>query len=165
MSAVVARPSGSTVEEVEDTADEYETRGEELGKQGLVTASPIEMEVDAAPAPSPPPPPRPSPPREAPAERPRVYDDLQAARDPVDDPASGPSFVEGDPPYDELRANRRSAPVFDEGASQFDSEPPFKPRRNYVKLWTWAAGIFAALALGAVAAVSYFGAPDWFPVA
>tara|TARA_R110002072_G_scaffold22383_14_gene78159 strand:+ start:10726 stop:11619 length:894 start_codon:yes stop_codon:yes gene_type:complete len=121
--------------------------------------------VDAAPAPSPPPPPRPSPPREAPAERPRVYDDLQAARDPVDDPASGPSFDEGDPPYDELRANRRSAPVFDEGASQFDSEPPFKPRRNYVKLWTWAAGIFAALALGAVAAVSYFGAPDWFPVA
>lgn len=120
--------------------------------------------VDAAPAPSPPPPPRPSPPREAPAERPRVYDDLQAARDPVEDSASGPSFDEGDPPYDDLRAERRSAPAFDEGASQFDSAPPFKPRRNYVKLWTWAAGIFAALALGAVAAVSYFGAPDWFPV-
>jgi len=121
-----------------------------------------EAPVAAAP---PPPPPRPSPsPREVTTARPRVYDDLEGTSDPVDDPAGGPSFDEGDPPYDDLRATRRSTPVFDEGASQFDSEPPFKPRRNYVKLWTWAAGIFAALALGAVVAVSYFGAPDWFPV-
>ncbi|OBX19385.1 hypothetical protein A9995_06355 [Erythrobacter sp. QSSC1-22B] len=122
-------------------------------------------EAPVASAPAPPPPPRRSPPpHEAPAARPRVYDDLEGPRDPVDDPAAGPSFDEGDPPYDDLRATRRSTPVFDEGASQFDSEPPFKPRRNYVKLWTWAAGVFAALALGAVVAVSYFGAPNWFPV-
>jgi predicted Zn finger-like uncharacterized protein len=107
-----------------------------------------------------------SPPkREAPVARPRVYDDLQGTSDRDDDPVGGgPSFDEGDPPYDDLRANRRSTPVYDDTASQFDSEPPFKSRRNYVKLWNWAAGIFAALALGAVAAVVYFGAPDWLPV-
>ena len=33
-----------------------------------------------------------------------------------------------------------------------------------MKLWTWAAGIFAALALGSAAAVAYFGPPDWLPV-
>lgn len=105
-----------------------------------------------------------TPPRAAPAARPRVYDDLQGTSDRDDELAGGPSFDEGDPPYDDLRAARRSSPTFDEGVSQFDSEPPFKPRRNYVKLWTWAAGIFAALALGSAVAVAYFGAPDWLPV-
>jgi predicted Zn finger-like uncharacterized protein len=116
----------------------------------------------AEPAP-PPPPPRQSPaPQAAPAARPRVYDDLEGTHYPED--IAGPSFDEGDPPYDDLPTTRRPAPVFEGGGSQFDSEPPFKPRRNYVKLWTWAAGVFAALALGAVAAVTYFGAPDWLPV-
>ncbi len=137
---------------------------------------------EAAPAPEPhraqtaaPPPPRPSRPqpsqpvREAQVKRPRVYDDLAGTSYSSDtaegeENAAGPSFDEGDPPYDDFPATRRSAPVFDEGISQFESEPPFKSRRNYVKLWTWAAGIFAALALGAVVAISYFGAPDWLPV-
>lgn len=115
-----------------------------------------------------PPEPRPSPPkREVPAARPRVYDDLEGTSypsDTSDDTAAGPSFDEGDPPYDDLPEARRSTPVYDESGSQFDSEPPFRPRRNYIKLWTWAAGIFAALALGTVVAVGYFGAPNWFPV-
>ncbi|MEP2726952.1 MAG: hypothetical protein ABJH19_22990, partial [Roseibium sp.] len=120
----------------------------------------------AEPAPPPPPPRQSPPPQAAPAARPRVYDDLEGTHysDDAPEDIAGPSFDEGDPPYDDLPTTRRPTPVFDEGGSQFDSEPPFKPRRNYVKLWTWAAGIFAALALGAVGAVSYFGAPDWAPV-
>lgn len=54
------------------------------------------------------------------------------------------------------------APV--EEPSQFDYEPPFKSRRNPLKLWTAAAGLFAALAMGTIAAVSYWGMPDWVPV-
>lgn len=49
-------------------------------------------------------------------------------------------------------------------SSQFDAAPPFRRRRNTLRLWTWAATIFAALSLGAIAAVSYWGLPDWVPV-
>lgn len=52
----------------------------------------------------------------------------------------------------------------DEDVSQFDYAPPFRPRRNSLKLWTMAAAVFAVLALGTVAAVSYWGLPDWVPV-
>lgn len=52
----------------------------------------------------------------------------------------------------------------DEGASQFESAPPFRRRRNPLRLWTWAAAIFAALAAGLIAAVSYWGLPDWVPL-
>lgn len=48
--------------------------------------------------------------------------------------------------------------------SQFDSAPPFRRRRNPLKMWTWAAAIFAILALGIVLAVSYLEIPDWVPV-
>ena len=48
--------------------------------------------------------------------------------------------------------------------SHFDHEPPFRPRRNWLKVMTWAGAIFAAVALGTIAAVSYWGLPDWVPV-
>ena len=48
--------------------------------------------------------------------------------------------------------------------SQFDYEPPFRQRRNLLRLWTIAAGVFALFALGIVFAVSYWGLPDWVPV-
>ena len=83
----------------------------------------------------------------------------------------GAGFDEGaDPPFDDQRfasaveQEEPREPVYDEDRSQFDHQPPFRPRRNYLKLWTWAAGIFAALALGTVAAVNIFGLPDWVPV-
>lgn len=58
------------------------------------------------------------------------------------------------------------APVVDVGQdySQFDHEPPFRPRRNKLKILTIAASIFATVALGLVAAVSYWGLPDWVPI-
>ncbi|MFC3101362.1 MJ0042-type zinc finger domain-containing protein [Altererythrobacter lauratis] len=49
-------------------------------------------------------------------------------------------------------------------ASPFDAGPPFRPRRNWLKIWTWAAGIFALFAVGIIFAVSYWGLPDWVPV-
>jgi hypothetical protein len=48
--------------------------------------------------------------------------------------------------------------------SQFDAAPPFRRRRNTLKLWTWAAAVFALLAAGTIVAVSYLGLPDWVPV-
>lgn len=53
---------------------------------------------------------------------------------------------------------------YGEEVSQFDYAPPFRPRRNMMRVWTAAAAVFALLALGTVAAVSYWGLPDWVPV-
>lgn len=55
-------------------------------------------------------------------------------------------------------------PVEDEDFSQFDREPPFRPRRNWLRWLTWGAGVFAALALAAVAAMSTLGLPSWVPI-
>jgi predicted Zn finger-like uncharacterized protein len=70
--------------------------------------------------------------------------------------AAPPPAVEP-PPADEADA--------DAAASQFEAAPPFRRRRNTLKLWTWAAAIFALFAAGTIAAVSYWGLPDWVPVA
>ncbi|MEM9501475.1 MAG: zinc-ribbon domain-containing protein [Pseudomonadota bacterium] len=47
--------------------------------------------------------------------------------------------------------------------SRFDYSPPFTARRNPAKMWTAAAAIFALLAIGTIAAVNYYGLPDWAP--
>lgn len=52
----------------------------------------------------------------------------------------------------------------DDGYSPFAAEPPFRPRRNPLRIWTAAAAVFAVLALGTIGAVSYWGLPDWVPV-
>lgn len=49
-------------------------------------------------------------------------------------------------------------------ASQFEAAPPFRHRRNPLRLWTWAAAIFAVLAAALIGAVSYWGLPDWVPI-
>jgi hypothetical protein len=43
----------------------------------------------------------------------------------------------------------------------FAHEPPFRPRRNWAKIWTIAAIVAAVLMLGATAAISAFGLPDF----
>lgn len=53
-------------------------------------------------------------------------------------------------------------PEFDE-VSQFDRQPPFRGRRNPLKIWTAAAVLFALVASGLIYAVSYYGMPDWVP--
>lgn len=52
----------------------------------------------------------------------------------------------------------------DDDTSQFDYKPPFSSRRNPLKMWTLAAGIFAFLAIGTVLAVNYYGLPSWLPI-
>lgn len=85
-----------------------------------------------------------------PEPEPPIYDD------PAEAPA--PTVVETTP------APEPAAHDYGEEISQFDYAPPFRPRRNMAKVWTAAAALFAVLALGTVAAVSYWGLPDWVPV-
>jgi predicted Zn finger-like uncharacterized protein len=72
--------------------------------------------------------------------------------------AAPPTVIEAAP------APEPEAHDYGEEVSQFDYAPPFRPRRNMLKVWTAAAALFAVLALGTVAAVSYWGLPDWVPV-
>jgi hypothetical protein len=53
---------------------------------------------------------------------------------------------------------------FDETRSSFDYEPPFRPRRNRLRMWTMAASLFAVVAIGAIVAVARYGLPDWIPL-
>ena len=84
-----------------------------------------------------------------------------AVEEPIADSAPEPGPLL--PPCDH-RAAGFLRPVDTDYGSQFDHSPPFRPRRNPLKIWTAAAAVFAALAIGVVAAVSYWGLPDWVPV-
>ena len=56
-----------------------------------------------------------------------------------------------------------AAPDEEEDYSQFEHEPPFRGRRNPLKVWTAAALLFAVSAVGAIFAVNYWGLPSWVP--
>ncbi|MBO0750449.1 MAG: thioredoxin, partial [Porphyrobacter sp.] len=51
-----------------------------------------------------------------------------------------------------------------DGTSPFEHEPPFRRRRNSLKLWTYAGIVFALVIAAAIVAVSYWGLPAWVPV-
>ena len=129
--------------------------------------APAQQPAPAAPRAAPPEIPSPSidrprfvmPPPPAPPPRPAVEQAESSPELPAAPPTvevAAPSYAEGPAPsYAEGTAA---------GASQFEAAPPFRRRRNALKLWTWAAAIFALLATGTIAAVSYWGLPDWVPV-
>tara|TARA_A100001391_G_scaffold21380_3_gene11822 strand:- start:6730 stop:7554 length:825 start_codon:yes stop_codon:yes gene_type:complete len=74
-----------------------------------------------------------------------------------------PGFVEKPAPRFGMQAG--VSPSYGEGeASQYDRQPPFRRRRNPLRMWSWAAGIFALVAAGLIVAVSYYGLPEWVPV-
>lgn len=50
-------------------------------------------------------------------------------------------------------------------ASSFAHEPPFRPRRNPLRMYTIAAAIFALVSFAAIGAVAWYGLPDWAPFA
>ena len=91
------------------------------------------------------------------------------AEDPVsEEPPVRPDFDETEPPSYARRNHAPAPPIADDGetdngVSHFDPAPPFRPRRNRMALWTWAAGIFAVLALGTVATIGLAGTPGWWP--
>lgn len=83
--------------------------------------------------------------------------------------APDPSFANVAPPTSAAPLSRHYEDDADDGGyddtpSPFDRHPPFRARRNPLKVWTAAGAIFALLAFGAVFAVSYYGFPDWMPI-
>lgn len=73
-------------------------------------------------------------------------------------PVAPPITAPADNRFDDIYAG---APVEATQDSQFAPAPPFKPRRNPVKLWTYAAIAFAAIVAAAGGAFYYFGPPGW----
>lgn len=132
---------------------------------------------EVAPAAPVPPPPQPDPEPQAneAAAPPPPSQDESAEQDtpapPVADaaPAAAGSpdtdrVFEGPPPVGEATPPPPPFPQPEEGYSQFDYEPPFRRRRNPLKLWTALAALFALLAAGTIGAISYYGTPEWLPV-
>lgn len=118
-------------------------------------AAKTERSPVSAPTTAPPSPPEPTPeppPEPEQADPPPAFDDWAGpARSVVEkDSAPLPSLRDEDEDEDKT--------------SPFDAEPPFRPRRNPLKLWTAAGVAFALLATGTVVAASYWGLPDWVPV-
>ena len=89
--------------------------------------------------------------------------------EPVATEETAPAAAE--PPPRPAMVEVESAPVaettYDEeeggGYSRFDYEPPFRGRRNPLKLWTAAALLFAVSAMGAIVAINVWGMPSWLP--
>lgn len=83
-------------------------------------------------------------------------------------PAAPPLREEARPAasyIDDSLAGDEPSGDFGEVPSSFDHAPPFRPRRNWVKLYTIAAGVFAAVSFAAIGAVAWYGLPDWAPLA
>jgi predicted Zn finger-like uncharacterized protein len=85
---------------------------------------------------------------------------------PEPEPAPEPAFAEAQavPSLVEAAPQRISPRLEEDDYSPFDAEPPFRSRRNRLKLWTAAGVAFALVATGTVVAASYWGLPDWVPV-
>lgn len=62
-------------------------------------------------------------------------------------------------------AARAGEDSFDETASSFDHQPPFRPRRNMAKLWTLAGIGFAVLVAVLIVLATWLGLPRWLPAA
>ena len=116
---------------------------------------PAEALAEAPPVAAPPEPPPQPPTVEADSPEP---EDFPPVPPPVDRPlprvyADEPS----DRPLDRARGEQEW--------SSFDHEPPFRPRRNLLRMWTMAAVIFAIAIVGAIGSVAWYGLPDWMPLA
>lgn len=90
--------------------------------------------------------------------------DSSAAPEPDNASAPPPEYAAAAPSVVEPQTYPPGVDEEADAVSQFDYEPPFRPRRNTLKLWTAAAALFATCAIGAVVAVSYWGLPDWVPI-
>ena len=118
----------------------------------------------AAPDEAPPVQTRPAPVQPGPAATPAPP--RPEVRSPADEPAAPPPMVTPAAPRDAVRP-----PIYDDdealgyGSSTFAHEPPFRPRRNRLKMYTMGAAAFAVLASGGIAAVAWYGLPDWAPLA
>lgn len=113
---------------------------------------------------APPPPAPPAPPAEpvaAPVVAPVVDSAPPSGEAATPAPRAEPELPPPPPAFDAPMAHTVD-PARDD--SQFEAAPPFRRRRNPLRLLTWAAGIFAVLAMALIGAVSYWGPPDWVPI-
>lgn len=113
--------------------------------------------AEARPAPPPPvasAPPPPAAPVEAPAEPARV---VEAVAAPIPEPvavAPSMSAAQTDNSVDDIYGRHREEPAESYAA-------PVRPRRNRLKLWTYAAVLFCLAVGGIGGALWYFGTPSW----
>ena len=131
--------------------------------------APREEPVAAPPPPPPPPPPpaaAPPPPEPDIVEEPAPSAPAAVAQaesedtDPqTDAPPSAPAFAAPGSRFDNIYEGAPAAEAADQ--SQFESVPPFKPRRNPLKLATYAAIAFCLIVAAAGGALYYLGAPSW----
>jgi len=135
--------------------------------------APAPAQPRPAPAPAAEAPPPAAPPAPTPAPSARAVPQPAPSAEPAAVPAAErePDFVAPPPPgrereaaayYDDTAGTVRYS---DEGPSSFDFSPPFRPRRNWAKIGTYAAAVFAIVTLGLAGAVAWGGLPDWLPIA
>ena len=125
--------------------------GPELAAPAAAPAAPV----------TPPPPPapvQPEPAAPAPAPIPSPVAEVEP------EPPAPPVYSD-DPLPPPPQADIPVGGYYDDAQSQFDHEPPFRPRRNPARMWTIAAALFAVVTLGAVATIAWYGLPSWVPFA
>lgn len=76
-------------------------------------------------------------------------------------PPAPAAFADDTPPPSQTPSI--ASDYYDEDPSQFDHQPPFRPRRNPARMWTIAASLFAVVALGTAGTVAWYGLPSWVP--
>ena len=181
---IISCPACSTRYAVPDSAigvDGRTVRGAKCRHSWFQEGPRIEPQARPQVATPPAPPPveqRPAPPRPAPqpeegSARPVVRDVPSTAAEsgivapgrepePDQDPLPPPRRPDRAPAayYDDTG----SKPYADEGPSSFDFAPPFRPRRNWTKIATYGAGVFALVTFGLAGAVAWNGLPDWVPI-
>lgn len=127
-----------------DEGRSAETPGPSSSEDPAETEPAVISEVETAPS-------EPEPHAEPDREH-EIADAFEDDYESHDDPAVGSETRYAEPEED---AQERS---------RFDYSPPFTRRRNSLRIWTIAAIVFAVLATATVAAVNYYGLPDWVPV-
>ncbi len=94
------------------------------------------------------------------------------AADPAPPPPAPEQFAEEPPPLDhppsragvEVR-HYGDADEFARTRSSFAHEPPFRPRRNMLKLYTIGAAVAGVVIVALIGLVAWAGLPDWAPFA